>query len=87
MKVLKIFLAVIIFFISCPLSWYLAWKSDYWIDLLFSFIVPTYGLFNYLTTLMMGSGFIQGLLSWILGLVGAFFSLSLIVILTKTHKD
>jgi len=87
MKHVKILLAAIIFFISCPLSWYLAWKSGHWIDLLVSFILPTYGIFTYLSTYLMGSGLVQGVLSWSLGLVGSFFSLSFIHMLTKNARD
>lgn len=78
MRAIRYLLATSIFIVACPLSWYLAWRTSGFLMFLVSFIMPTLGLFDFLISNFIGGGFLQSLLIWPLGLVGAFISLTLI---------
>lgn len=85
MKVIKNIVAFIIFVVSCPLSWVAAWDAGTWFDVGLSVIMPTYGLIYWGLLELMGHSFLQTLLSWMLGFVGAGISLTLIHFLTSEN--
>ena len=83
MKAVKYILATLIFIIACPLSWLAAWNAGTWFTFGLSIIMPTYGVIYWGLEQTMDPGFIQSLLSWVLGFGGAFITLAAINYLLK----
>jgi hypothetical protein len=75
MRFIKLALAVLIFLVSVPLSWYGAWVAGYWGTVILSVLIPTYGIIYWALFQVMGHGFMHSLLSVVLGLAGAIVSM------------
>jgi ABC-type nitrate/sulfonate/bicarbonate transport system permease component len=85
MKFFKYFLATIIFLIACPLSWVAAWDAGSWFTVVLSIVMPTYGVIYWLLMELLGSTFLQSLLSWVFGIAGAFVMGMAIGLLTENE--
>lgn len=85
MRPIRYFLAFIIFALTNPLSWFLAWDASggnvLWT--LFSVIMPTSGLVLWVLNEVFGRFWMMGAAAWVLGFAGAFVSISLISMLIR----
>ena len=70
-------LMFLLFVICMPLSWYAAWDaSQSFFVVGFSVILPTWGLAYWILVEVFGSVFGVGAGAFVLGMIGAFLSLS-----------
>ncbi len=83
MKLLKYVIATIIFVIACPLSWVAAWNAGSWLTVVFSLVLPTYGIFYWVLFDLINVTFLHALVSFVLGIVGAGITLTVLHTLTK----
>jgi hypothetical protein len=87
MKIIKNVTVILIFIVACPLSWVAAWDAGTWFTVSLSVIMPTYGIIYWGLLKIIGSTFLQSLLSWVLGFVGAFISLASFHALTNNPEE
>ena len=88
MKIIRYTFATIVFLLACPLSWVGAWAAGDLGTVGLSILMPTYGGFYWLLhgLPIVGSGFLHTILSWILGMAGAFVSLGIISWLGRDER-
>jgi len=88
MKIVRYTIAAIVFVLANPLSWVGAWTAGDLGTVGLSIVMPTYGGFYWLLhgLPIVGSGFLHTVLSWILGIVGAFASLFIMYLLVSDER-
>jgi p-aminobenzoyl-glutamate transporter AbgT len=76
MKSVRVLAAVLIFVVSCPISWVCGWYAGGWATAGMSVLLPTYGCFYWLISRFTGPGMLCAIASVVLGFGGAFVSLT-----------